>query len=177
MAATAASTAASYVSMDAYLRFGSEHEPDAEYVDGLIEERPMGQWDHASWQQAIQLWFAAHTAEWNIRVRPELRVRVSSSRVRIPDVTVVDRDAPIEQVLTHPPLAVFEVLSPEDTLPRTMRRLADFADMGVKEIWVINPETATFYRHAGGGLAPATHFGAPGERIHFAMAEIKAFLD
>jgi hypothetical protein len=26
-------------------------------VDGKIEERPMGEFDHASWQQAIQLWF------------------------------------------------------------------------------------------------------------------------
>jgi hypothetical protein len=39
------------VPVEVYLR--SSCEPDAEYVDGTIEERPMGQFDHALWQQAI----------------------------------------------------------------------------------------------------------------------------
>ena len=52
-----------FVPVDQYLR--GQYEPDAEYVDGEIEERPMGQFDHASWQQAIQLWFAQHAREWN----------------------------------------------------------------------------------------------------------------
>ncbi len=95
----------------------------------------------------------------------------------IPDVTVVDRDQPVEQVLTRPPFAVFEVLSPDDTLPRTMQRLADFAAMGIGQIWVVDPETAKFYRYAGGGLAEATQFGEPGERVRFAVAEIQGFLD
>jgi Uma2 family endonuclease len=170
-------TTTSYVPLEVYLRSGSEYEPDAEYVDGVIEERPMGQWDHASWQQAIQFWFAAHAAEWNIRVRPELRIRVTPTRFRIPDVTVVDRNQPVEQILSHAPLAVFEVLSPEDTLPRTMRRLADFAAMGIAQIWVIDPETNSFYQFTDGKLSSATNFGSEGERIHFAMSEIEAFLD
>ena len=170
-------TTANYVPFELYLHSGSDYEPDAEYVDGVIEERPMGQWDHASWQQAIQLWFTAHAAEWNIRVRPELRVCVAPTRVRIPDVTVVDRDQPIEQVLTHSPLAVFEVLSPEDRISKTMRRLADFAAMGIPHIWVIDPETSAFYQFSDGKLSAATHFGSAGERIHFAMSELEAFLD
>ncbi len=119
-------TAANYTPIELYLHSGSEYEPDAEYVDGVIEKRPMGQWDHASWQAALMQWFLAHAGEWHIRVLPELRLRVSPARVRIPDVAVLDRDQPREQVPTRPPLAVFEVLSPEDTLPRTIRRLLDF---------------------------------------------------
>ena len=34
--------------LDVYLK--SDFEPDAEYVDGEIEERPMGEYDHAAWQ-------------------------------------------------------------------------------------------------------------------------------
>jgi Uma2 family endonuclease len=170
-------TAHSYLPIDDYLRSGSIYEPDAEYVDGVIVERPMGQWDHSTWQQAIQLWFTAHKDDWEIRVRPELRIRVSPTRVRIPDVTVLDREQPIEQVLTRPPLAVFEVLSPEDTMPRTMRRLADFAAMGVPHIWVIDPETGSCFQFADGQVRPGTHFGSPGDRIHFALSEMEAFLD
>ncbi len=34
-----------HVPVEVYLR--SSYEPDAEYVDGKIEERPMGECDHA----------------------------------------------------------------------------------------------------------------------------------
>ncbi len=110
-------TAASSIPIEVYLRSGSEYEPDAEYVDGVIEEQAMGQWDHATWQAASMQWFVAHAAEWHIRVLPELRLRVSPTRVRIPDVAVLDRDQPKEPVPTRPPFAVFEALSLEDTFP------------------------------------------------------------
>jgi hypothetical protein len=66
MAATAQITP---VPIEVYLN--SSHEPDAEYVNGVIEERPMGEFDHSSWQHAIELWFAQRAKEWGIRVRPE----------------------------------------------------------------------------------------------------------
>ncbi len=42
------------ISLEVYL-LSSGYEPDAEYVDGEIEECPMGEFDHNAWQQAIQL--------------------------------------------------------------------------------------------------------------------------
>ena len=42
---------ATTVPMEVYLR--SSYEPDSEYVDGVIEERPMGEYDHAAWPLAI----------------------------------------------------------------------------------------------------------------------------
>ena len=94
-----------HVPVEVYLR--SSYEPDAEYVDGKIEERPMGEFDHASWQLAILRWFLQHEKEWGIRVLPELRVQVAATRYRVPDVTVLDRSRPIEQIITHPPLSCF----------------------------------------------------------------------
>src|ERR1700690_521403 len=44
-----------HVPVEVYLR--SSYEPDAEYVDGSIEERPAGLFDHASWQGAILIRF------------------------------------------------------------------------------------------------------------------------
>jgi Uma2 family endonuclease len=134
-----------HVPVEVYLR--SSYEPDAEYVDGKIEERPMGEFDHASWQQAIQKWFWTHEKEWNIRVLPELMVQVGATRYRVPDVTVLERSLPIEQIITRPPLAVFEVLSPEDSLQRLKRKLEDYRNMGIPEIWVIDPQDSTFYRY------------------------------
>jgi hypothetical protein len=50
----AASPQIAPVPVEVYLR--TSYEPDAEYVDGVIEERPMGQNDHSAWQNALQVW-------------------------------------------------------------------------------------------------------------------------
>ncbi len=164
-----------FVPVEVYLR--SSYEPDAEYVDGEIEERPMGEWDHTSWQQAIQLWFSQHGKEWGIRVRPELRIRVAATRFRVPDVTVVDRSRPIEQIITHPPLAVFEVLSPEDRVQRMKRKLEDYRAMGIPEIWVIDPQDSTFYRYEDLQLLRNDTFSHAEKGIVFDMNQLKQLLD
>ena len=164
-----------HVPVEVYLC--SSYEPDAEYVDGEIEERPMGEFDHASWQQAIQMWFKQHEKEWNIRVRPELRVQVAATRYRVPDVTVLDRDRPIEQIPTHPPVAVFEVLSPEDRFQRMKRKLEDYRAMGIPEIWVIDPQDSTFYRYEALQLLRKDTFSHAAKGIVFDMNELKNLLD
>ena len=47
--------------------------------------------------------------------------------------TLLDRAQPIEQIVTHPPVAVFEVLSPEDTMQRLKRKLEDYRIMGIRK--------------------------------------------
>ncbi len=141
------------ISEQEYLRL--EIEPAPDFVDGFIEERPMGEYDHSTWQDALQAWFRAHYPEWQLRARPELRIHVSPARYRIPDVVVTARDQPVEQVLVTPPVAVFEVLSPEDTLRRMVIKLQDYERMGVRNIFVIDPEGPAFFRFEDGKLGPA----------------------
>lgn len=164
-----------HVPVEVYLR--SSYEPDAEYVDGQIEKRPMGEFDHAAWQQAIQRWFLQHDREWDIRVLPELRIKVAATRYRVPDVTVLDRSRPIEQIITHAPLAVFEVLSPEDRLQRLKRKLEDYRAMGIPEIWVIDPQDSTFYRYEDLQLRRTESFSHAEKGIAFDMNELKKLLD
>jgi Uma2 family endonuclease len=164
------------MSLDLYLK--SSFEPDAEYVDGVIEERPVGEYDHSSWQHAIELWFAQHAKQWSIRVRPELRVQVSRSRFRVPDVTILDRNLPVEQIVTHPPIAVFEVLSPEDSINRMMAKLADYERMGIKTILILDPKGQHF-RYSGGRLEPLSPkpFDLPDSSCRFDLSEIEKLLD
>jgi Uma2 family endonuclease len=164
-----------HVPVEVYLR--SSYEPDAEYVDGKIEERAAAEFDHASWQQAIQKWFWQHEKEWGIRALPALRVRVAATRYRVPDVTVLDRSRAIEQIITHPPLAVFEVLSSEDSLQRLKRKLEDYRAMGIAEIWVIDPQDNTFYRYENLRLARNNSFAHAEKRIVFDMNQLKNLLD
>jgi Uma2 family endonuclease len=173
MAAAASTTP---VPLEVYLR--TSWEPDAEYVNGVIEERPMGEYDHSSWQHAIELWFAQHAQEWNIRVRPELRVQVAPDNFRVPDVTILDRSLPVEQIITRAPIAAIEILSPEDTLNRMLTKLREYEQMGIKTILILNPN-GTHYRYAGGALAELTEtsFDIPGSACRFDLEGIKKLLD
>jgi Uma2 family endonuclease len=163
-----------HISEAQYLR--SVFEPDAEYVDGEIRERPMGTYDHGDWQQAIQRWFVEHGREWNIRSVPEQRMRVRTGKYRIPDVAVLDRANPKEQVVTLAPLAVFEVLSPEDTVQDLYEKLDDYAAMGIAHAWVLDPKTGTFKRYKENGLIPESQFSFPERGISFAFTAIAALL-
>jgi hypothetical protein len=49
------------ISMKQYLH--SAFEPDAEFVNGEIEERNVGEYDHNAVQKAILLWFDQHDKE------------------------------------------------------------------------------------------------------------------
>jgi Uma2 family endonuclease len=173
----AASPHAAFVPVEVYLR--TSYEPDAEYVDGVIEERPMGQNDHSAWQNAIALWFSQKAKEWGIRVRPELRVRVARTNYRVPDVVLLDRNLPPEPIATHPPIAVFEVLSPEDSLSRMMVKLGDYERMGIPTILVLDPEAGNHRRYVGGRLEPlpAGRFELTGSDCQFDLAEIEKLLD
>ncbi len=170
-----AAPAYAFVPVEVYLR--SSYEPDAEYVDGEVEERSAGEFDHSSWQAATLYWFAQHACVWNVRGLPSLRLKVAPTRYRVPDVTVLDRSRPIEQIITYPPVAVFEVLSPEDTMTRMMRKLNDYSTMGIPQIWVIDPKGSKSWRFENGRLNPSSTFGVPGERIHFSISEIEKLLD
>jgi len=163
------------VPVEVYLR--SCYEPDAEYVDGEIEERAVGEYDHADWQQAILTWFSQHKKDWRIRVFAELRIQVATTRFRVADVTVLDRGQPVEQIITHPPVAVFEILSPEDSLQRLKRKLEDYVAMGIPEIWVIDPQDGTYYRYQERQLLRNDSFSYPAKDIAFPMDRIKECLD
>jgi len=147
---------ATLLPLDLYLGHAGDFEPDADYIDGEIELRPMGELDHATWQMALLSWFDRQREEWNIRVRCELRVQTGTKTYRVPDVVVWDRSLPREQILTHPPIAVFEVLSPEDRMSRMMKKLADYERMGIKTIRVIVPETGKISSFVNGKLEPIT---------------------
>jgi Uma2 family endonuclease len=172
----AATLQPAHVPIEVYL--GSTFEPDAEYVDGVIEERQMGEWSHADLQTAVLLYFLSHRAEWAIRAAPELRVQVSERNYRVPDVTVLDRTLPIEQIITHPPIAVVEILSPEDSLTRMLGKLNEYERMGIKSILILDPN-GPHYQFANGALQPlsAEPFTLSGSKCRFDLDAILKLRD
>jgi Uma2 family endonuclease len=166
--------------LEVYL--STSFEPDAEYANGVIEERPIGEWNHADWQAAILEFFRSRRAAWNIRAAAELRVQVAPNQFRVPDVTVLDRNRPIEQIITHPPIAVFEILSPEDMIARMMTKLAEYEKMGIQTILLLDPgkdPEGRHFRYVNSCLQTLTEtaFDLPGSACRFDLAEIEKLLD
>ena len=93
-------------------------------------------------------------------------------------MTLLDRKLPIEQVITYPPIAVFEILSPEDTVSRLMTRLDEYARMGIQTIVILDPN-GKHLRYREGGLEPlpSEAFELPGSSCQFDLAEIEKLLD
>jgi Uma2 family endonuclease len=164
-------TLANAVSVEEYL-----HNPEwerCEYVDGAIEERGTPTYDHSAWMNAICHWFGQHAEEWNIRVRPSHTNKASETRYRIPDVSIIDFDRPKESAAAvTPPLAAFEVWSPDDRISRVLQRLNDLETMGVAQIWLVDPADGVWQRFADGRLTVCEEFRLADRKIRFPMGEI-----
>lgn len=160
------------ISVSEYLN--SSYSPDRDFVDGRIEERNVGEHDHAAVQAALILWFGQHQDEWHIEVLPEQRIRISATKYRVPDICVVSLDEPVEQILTKPPLACIEILSPEDTLRRMQERVTDYRDFGVPNIWALDPATQRGYDCTSSGFLETTEFAVTGTPIRLVLSELFA---
>jgi Uma2 family endonuclease len=126
------------ISVEEYL--ATSYRPDCDYVDGRIEERNAGEWDHGRLQLKIGAYFLARRREWNTYASTEQRVQVREGRFRVPDVCVTLGD-PQERILTRAPFICIEVLSPEDRMIRVEKRIDDYLGMGVAYLWVVDPQT------------------------------------
>ena len=86
---------------------------------------------------------------------------------------------PREQVLTHPPLLVIEILSPEDRLSRITERTDEYLDFGIENIWIVDPRRRLAYRvtRAGLELAPSGEITVPETPIRVVLSELFAELD
>ena len=98
--------AGTQISVEEYLK--TVYRPDCDYVDGAIEERNLGEWDHASIQTNLALFFRSRFRETGIDAVVEWRFQLKPTRFRIPDVTVI-RGKSDEQILSKPPLLCIEI--------------------------------------------------------------------
>lgn len=165
------------ISIDEYL--ASSYEPDLEFVDGVLEEKNMGDWDHSFLQALITAWFVNHRDEWKINVLTEYRTRTSKTRVRLPDICVVRQGEPVERVRVTAPLLCLEILSPEDRPGRVMKRLDDLVAMGAENLWIVDPSDRSAATYTGFGMKPVdgTRLQIAGTPIYLDVGEMFRALD
>src|ERR1035437_4102013 len=166
-----------FVSVREYLT--TSYRPDCDYVDGRIEERNVGEYDHGYLQTLLAHLFMNHREDWGVRPLTDVRVQVKTTRFRVPNVTVLRAGTPRERILTHPPLLVIEILSPEDRLSRFTERTDEYLDFGIENIWIVDPTRRVAYRVTSAGLqlAASGEITVPETPIRVVLSELFAELD
>ncbi|HWE84138.1 MAG TPA: Uma2 family endonuclease [Terracidiphilus sp.] len=152
-----------------YLR--QSFRPDREYVDGEIRERNVGKYEHARVQALLAAWFSQHEKAWGVQVVTEQRIQVSSTRIRIPDVALLQA-GPQPDVITYPPALVIEILSPEDSYSDTQERAQDYRVMGVETVWIIDPKTRTGRMCSGAEWVEAARLAVKGSPLFVDLPKI-----
>lgn len=144
--------AGTQLSVEEYL--ATTFRPDCDYVDGVVEERNVGEWDHSLVQSRFAQYFLNVAKDTELFGVVELRIRVRPGKFRIPDVSVL-LGKPQEQVLTHPPLLCIEILSKDDTISKMNERIRDYLEFGVPAVWVVDPGEKRIWIYRGSGLEEA----------------------
>ena len=90
-------SAGTLVSLEEYLK--TMYHPDCDYVDGVVEERNLGEFDHANVAGNLVAYFRTRFKQTGIQATAEWRFQVKSTRFRVPDV-VLTLGKPTEQILT-----------------------------------------------------------------------------
>jgi Uma2 family endonuclease len=170
-------TAPLLITLDEY--FHTNYRPDAHFVDGVIEERNLGEYDHAKLQTFIAVLFSNNEDRWQTDAVVEQRIRVAPNRVRVADIAILHADAPHEPVTHTPPYICIEVLSPEDRLSRAEKVLSDYLAMGVPNIWLIDPIKRKAYNFSANGLEAVDDLvlTVPETPIRLDVADLFAKLD
>lgn len=165
------------VSVEEYLSMVFEH--DCEYVDGVIEERDLGEFEHAYIQGLLVGLFLKNRKEWGVYPLPEQRVQTRKTHFRVPDVTILREGARRESILTHPPFMVVEVQSPDQPMSRTGKKSAEYLAFGIEHVWVIDPYARVAYRGTAQGLelVRTGELSIPGSPIRIVLEELFSELD
>ena len=148
----------------------TSYDPDVEFVDGVLVERNVGDWQH-SLVQADAILSLGQKYPW-LYVVPELRSQTTGTRYRLPDVSVL-LNAPITEYLVDAAFVAIEILSKDDRMSDVLEKLAEYEAKGVLNIWVIDPRLRRMFVYKDRALHQTESLLATDEpRIELTFEEI-----
>ena len=113
---------------------------DCEYLDGEVVERNMGELPHGDTQLRLIELLLEVKSKLGLRIVPEIRIPIHARRYRVADIAVWRAGDIGTRIPTVPPLLVIEILSPEDRLARMLPKIQEYLSIGVKWIWLVDPQ-------------------------------------
>lgn len=165
------------ISVEEYLT--TVYRPDCDYIDGEILERNMGETPHAQLQTYFAFYFRTRDEDWQVDVLTEQRLQVAAKRFRIPDVMVGELTTLDDRIVRTPPLLCIEILSSEDRMRKVQERIDDYARMGVRAIWIVDPWRRTAFAAGPDGILHEVRdrLSVEGTAISITVDEIFGELD
>ena len=163
-------SATTTVSVSEYL--GTEYDPNCEYIDGVLVEKPMPTSRHSRTQGKILALIDSRFPEfW---VGTELTVQVREMKFLVPDIAVQDASMVQEPYPIEPIVLCVEVLSPGDSLKETLAKCEDYHAWGTVNTWVVDPVACRAWQYIKGSapmeIDPAGELQAG--PIHVPIADI-----
>ena len=136
------------VTYEEWLRMPEVDDAIEEVVDGEIQIMPPAKFEHTAIIRRLCKALDVQLDAKQFLVVDAvfgLVIRKSPLTSRVPDLAVFDLSTLVEQdgYIHSAPQFLAEVLSPANTRREMERKLADYAAIGVPEVWVISPEART----------------------------------
>jgi Uma2 family endonuclease len=153
-------------------QFG-DSKPHFEYWFGEAVQKSMPTVIHG-WLQVIIAWLLKDAG---YRAGSEVRLKISPEFQPIPDVIAVE--GRVERpYLTKPVTVVVEILSPDDSFRRVMRKCESYAEWGIPIVVVVDPDSraAWAWDRQLKSLVPTALIGLPNGKS-IALTRIFAELD
>ena len=148
------------ISKDEYLRTSFE-DPEPDYVEGEVVERPVPNYLHGRAQARLSQAFKQWEDNEQLFVASEIRLRVAADRFRVADFALFTSEQ-TELIPADPPYAVVEIVSPDDLYEEIMNRLADYDQAGVEFVFVADPPVRRLSRYHRGDLFTVAALELPG---------------
>lgn len=130
----------------------TSYEADREYVDGELLERHSGEQSHSRAHGIVSFLLHQQEGRSGVRVLISVRVQVSPTRFRVPDVCVLLASDPRDPIVRKPPFLCVEILCRIDTATRLNEKLSDYFQMGVQYVWVLDPLTKRAFCYTPGEM-------------------------
>jgi Uma2 family endonuclease len=117
-----------------------------EVVNGEIRIMPAPKWNHSEIIDDLADNIKAQVDRRNVRVKVSdfgLIIRRRPLTSRVPDLAVFERSTIVEMdgYIHSAPQLIVEALSPANTQRDIQEKLADYASLGVPEVWHLYPES------------------------------------
>ena len=127
------------LSVDDYFDQGLDAE--YEYIEGVLVPRRIGNPQHSRMVSILVAWLEGYSPL--IDVYTGLVLNVASDRYRVPDVCFYSKAGPQPDPVSapsNPPVAIFEVLSPTDSLDEIIDKCGESDSLGVEHKYVVDPK-------------------------------------
>lgn len=136
------------VTYEEWLRMPEVTDAIEEVVNGEVRIMPPAKWKHAMIVERTHNALGRQLDPDRVVIATGsfgLIIRKAPLTSRVPDLAVFELATLVEQdgYIHSAPQLLVEVLSPSNTRREQEEKLADYAEIGVPEVWVVSPEART----------------------------------